>query len=110
MQHLLENIKEYMDMLEDTQLKETVSELTVTELMEVWDFLNDKEKLRLFLIFDHEMKSDFISELSANDQEFLIIELSEHAGISIFIYAGNNPDRGKLRDPVFHSYDPRSCY
>jgi len=79
MQHLLENIKEYMDMLEDTQLKETVSELTVTELMEVWDFLNDKEKLRLFLIFDHEMKSDFISELSANDQEFLIIELSEHA-------------------------------
>lgn len=79
MQHLLENIREYMDMLEDTQLKETVSELTVTELIEVWDFLNDKEKLRLFLIFDHELKSDFISELSANDQEFLIVELSEHA-------------------------------
>lgn len=79
MQHLLENIKEYMDMLEDTQLKETVKELTVAELIEVWDFLNDKEKLRLFLILDHEMKSDFISELPAGDQEFLIVELSEHA-------------------------------
>ena len=79
MQHLLENIKEYMDMLEDSQLRETVSELTVAELIEVWDFLNDKEKLRLFLILDHEMKSDFIGELSTNDQEFLIVELSEHA-------------------------------
>ncbi len=79
MQHLLENIKEYLDMLEDTQLKETVSELTVAELIEIWDFLNEKEQLRLFLILDHEMKSDFISELSANDQEFLIVELSEHA-------------------------------
>lgn len=79
MQHLLENIKEYMDMLEDSQLKETVSELTVAELIEVWDFLNEKEKLRLFLVLDHEMKSDFISDLSANDQEFLIVELSEHA-------------------------------
>ncbi len=79
MQHLLENIKEYMDMLEDTQLKETISEITVAELIEVWDFLNEKEKLRLFLVFDHELKSDFISELSTNDQEFLIVELSEHA-------------------------------
>ncbi len=79
MQHLLENIKEYMDMLEDTQLKETISELTVAELIDVWDFLNGKEKLRLFLVFDHELKSDFISELSTSDQEFLIVELSEHA-------------------------------
>ncbi|MDA3811357.1 MAG: magnesium transporter [Spirochaetaceae bacterium] len=79
MQHLFENIKEYLDILEDTQLKETLSEITVTELIDVWDFLNDDEKLRLFLILDHEMKSDFIGELSANDQEFLIVELSEHA-------------------------------
>lgn len=79
MQHLLENIKEYLDILEDTQLKETVSELTVAELIEVWDFLSEKEQLRLFLILNHEMKSNFISELSANDQEFLIVELSEHA-------------------------------
>lgn len=79
MQHLLENIKEYMDMLEDSQLKETISELTVTELIEVWDFLNESEKLRLFLLFDHDMKSSFISELSTSDQEFLIVELSEQA-------------------------------
>ena len=79
MQHLLENIKEYMDLLEDTQLKETVSEATVAELEEVWDFLSEQEQLRLFLLLDHEMKSDLISELSANDQEFLIVELSEHA-------------------------------
>lgn len=79
MQHLLENIREYMDMIEDTQLKSTVSDLTVSELIDVWDFLNEEEKLRLFLIFDHEMKSDFISELPTADQEFLIVELSEHA-------------------------------
>ncbi|MBI9096984.1 MAG: magnesium transporter [Spirochaetaceae bacterium] len=79
MQHLLENIKEYMDLLEDTQLKETVSHLTVAELIDVWDFFNNKEKLRLFLLLDHEMKSNFISELSPTDQEYLIVELSEHA-------------------------------
>lgn len=79
MQQLLENIKEYMDIPEDTQLKETVKNLTVTELIEIWDFFNEKEKLRLFLIVDHEIKSELISELSANDQEFLILELSEHA-------------------------------
>jgi len=79
MQHLLENIKEYLDLLEDTQLKETVKEMTVAELIDVWEFLNEQEQLRLFLILDHEMKSDFISELSTNDQEFLIVELSEHA-------------------------------
>ncbi|MBB6478422.1 magnesium transporter [Spirochaeta isovalerica] len=79
MQHLLENIKEYMDMLDDTQLRTTVSELTVAELIEVWDFLNEKEKLRLFLLFDHDVKSEFITELSTADQEFLIVELSEQA-------------------------------
>jgi magnesium transporter len=79
MQHLLENIKEYLDLLEDAQLKDTISELTAAELIEVWDFLNEKEKLRLFLILNHEMKSNIISELSSSDQEFLIVELSEHA-------------------------------
>jgi len=79
MQHLLENIKEYMDMLDDSQLRVTISELTVAELIEVWDFLNEKEKLRLFLLFDHDVKSEFITELSTADQEFLIVELSEQA-------------------------------
>ncbi|MBN2657744.1 MAG: magnesium transporter [Spirochaetales bacterium] len=79
MQHLLENIKEYMDLLDDRQLRTTVSELTVAELIEVWDFLTEKEKLRLFLLFDHDVKSEFITELSTADQEFLIVELSEQA-------------------------------
>lgn len=79
MQHLLENIKEYMDMLEDTQLRETIKELTVAELIEVWEFLTEQEKLRLFLLFDHDVKSEFITELPSADQEYLIVELSEQA-------------------------------
>lgn len=79
MQHLLENIQEYMEVFDDARLRETLSELTVTELIEIWDFLNEKEKLRLFLLFEHEVKSEFITELSTADQEFLIVELSEQA-------------------------------
>jgi magnesium transporter len=76
MSQVLENLKEYMDPLNEEQIKGVVQGLSVPELLVVWDMLNDEESLRIFLHLDQEARSNLMMELPTPEQERLLQTLS----------------------------------
>ena len=73
---VIDNLKQYMDPLNDDQLKNAVQGLSVTELVEIWDTLDDEESLKVFLHLDKEKRSFLMTELYVPDQERLLKALS----------------------------------
>jgi len=71
-------------------LKEFLSSVTITDLLDSWDFLSEEEQLKVFLGLPLEKKVDLVNELSPSEQEKLIEELSEQ-NIRAFL-EGMEPD------------------
>lgn len=70
-----ENLKEYLDLLGDQELRSAMAEIPVHDLIDFWDYLEDEEKTRVFLLLDLERKVHLTTELSQPDQEKLIQNL-----------------------------------
>lgn len=76
MSQVLENLKEYMDPLNEEQIKGVIQGLSVQELLVVWDMLNDEESFRVFLHLDQEARSNLLLELPSEEQSRLLKTLS----------------------------------
>ncbi|MFP3958624.1 MAG: magnesium transporter [Spirochaetaceae bacterium] len=72
---LVENIREYLHILDDSELRSVVADLPVHDLVDIWDSLEEDEAYRIFLLLDLEKKVRLITSLSPADQEFLIRSL-----------------------------------
>lgn len=79
MSDILENIKQYLDPLDDVALRAAVAEITVADLEDVWGQLDDDAALRVFMILPRETRGDLVAELSDADQEKLVAALSVRA-------------------------------
>jgi magnesium transporter len=90
MQNLIENLKEYLDPVNDGQLRSVLDELSAAEIAEIWDNFSNEESLRIFALIQQDKRSDLISELHIYEQEHLIRELSE--GITKTLLNGMEPD------------------
>ncbi len=71
-------------------LKEFLSSVTITDLLDSWDFLSKEERLKVFLGLPLDKKVDLVNELAPSEQEKLIEELSEQ-NIRAFL-EGMEPD------------------
>ena len=69
---LVENIREYLHILDDSELRNVVANLPVHDLVDIWDSLEEEEVQRIFLLLDLEKKVHLITSLSPADQELLI--------------------------------------
>ena len=77
-----DNIREYMNLLDEKDLKKIIAETPTQELLDIWEDLDEKEELKLFSHLKIERKVDIIRQLPPERQEFLIKALSEeHAKI-----------------------------
>ncbi|MFO7781754.1 MAG: magnesium transporter [Spirochaetia bacterium] len=72
---LVENLREYLHILEDSELRNVVANLPVHDLVDVWDSLEEDEAQRIFLLLDLDKKVHLITSLSPSDQELLIKSL-----------------------------------
>jgi magnesium transporter len=80
MKETMTNIREFMHLLKDHELKKSIGEIPISDLIEAWDDLKEEEALKIFSLLDKEKKVDLISSLTPNMQETLIQALSaEHA-------------------------------
>jgi len=115
MQTALENIRDYMDLLDDHELRKTISEMPIHDLLEVWDSLTEDEAVRIFLLMDLEKKVSLITSLPQADQEWLIKSLSIENVRLIFkevepddlvdIIQAVNPE---VRESVWNSLSPKA--
>lgn len=76
MQKLVDNLRDYMSLLENHQLREVVQELPVPELVELWGDLDEAEQRRIFLLLRLQQKVQVVRDLSGADQESIIKSLS----------------------------------
>ncbi len=84
MQNLIENLKEYLEQVDDAELKLMLDELSAAEIAEIWDNFTEEENLKMFLMIPQEKRSEVILELQSSEQEVLIRGLSEEAAKSLF--------------------------
>ena len=76
----IDNLREYLKDLKDQDLKKAVAEIPITELVDIWEDLDEEEELKLFRILDLERKVDLLDTMPISKQELLIRSLtSEHA-------------------------------
>ncbi len=80
MSGFLDNLREYLTDMKDQELKSLVVDIPMSELIEVWDDLDEEKELKIFGVLDLEHKVDLIHELPISKQEMLIKSLTgEHA-------------------------------
>ena len=72
----LDNMRKYLKDLKDQELKKAVAEIPISELIEIWDDLDEEEELKLFRILDLERKVDLMDTLPISKQETLIKSLT----------------------------------
>jgi magnesium transporter len=72
-----DNIREYMNLLDDKDLKRIISETSTQEIIDIWEDLNEEEEIKMFSLLDMERKVEVISELPPSSQESIILALSE---------------------------------
>ncbi|MFW5728564.1 MAG: magnesium transporter [Spirochaetota bacterium] len=72
---LVENLREYMHILSEDELRSLVANLPIHDLLDVWDALTDEEALKVFRLLDIETKASLITELPQSDQESLLESL-----------------------------------
>ena len=76
----IDNLREYLKDLKDQDLKKAVAEIPITELVDIWEDLDEEEELKLFRILDLERKVDLLDTMPISKQELLIRSLTgEHA-------------------------------
>jgi len=86
----MENIRENLELMKEKELKELLAEVPLSELIEVWDSLNEEEELKIFTSLTIEQKVDLMTSLALSKQEALIISLAgEHLKI---LLAEMDPD------------------
>jgi magnesium transporter len=73
---MLDNIREYMALMKNEELRRLVTELPMSELIELWDFLSEEEELKIFSLLDLNQKVDLITSLSPATQEALVKSLT----------------------------------
>ncbi|MBN2738099.1 MAG: magnesium transporter [Spirochaetales bacterium] len=73
----LNNIREYITLLDDANLKSYIRNLPLTTLLEFWDDLSSEEELKIFSLLNTEEKVDLIASLSPGQQEKLIRQISD---------------------------------
>lgn len=76
MDKLLENIREYVDLRKEEDLKSLFSEKPIPDIIHLWHYLSKKEAKKIFLLLDLEKKVDLINALPQKDQESLVKSLS----------------------------------
>jgi len=72
----LNNMRKYLKNLKDQELKKVAAEIPISELIEIWDDLDEEEELKLFRILDLERKVDLMDTLPISKQELLIKSLT----------------------------------
>ncbi|MBA7574467.1 Magnesium transporter MgtE [subsurface metagenome] len=90
MSKAMENIREYLVLMKERELKKLLAEVALSELIELWDSLNEQEELKIFTSLTIEQKVDLITSLALSKQEALITSLTgEHLKI---LLAEMDPD------------------
>lgn len=80
MPEILDNIRQYMSLMKEQELKRLITETTLPELIDIWEELSEAEELKIFSILDLDRKVDLITALPYSKQEALIKSLTgEHA-------------------------------
>ncbi|MBA7484447.1 MAG: magnesium transporter [Spirochaeta sp.] len=86
----MENIREYLELMKEKDIKQLLAEIPLSELIELWDSLNEEEELKIFTSLTTEQKVDLITSLTLSKQEALITSLTgEHLKI---LLAEMDPD------------------
>ncbi len=62
--------------MSDKEIKTLLSQMSLADLIELWDYLEEEDVIRLFLLLDLSQKVDLIHELPTSQQEFIILQLS----------------------------------
>jgi magnesium transporter len=62
--------------MSDKEIKHILSQMSLADLIELWDYLDDDDVIKLFLLLDLSQKVDLIHELPTSQQEFIILQLS----------------------------------
>lgn len=73
---ILENIKKYLSEFRDSEFKKMVANISISELLDLWDDLTEEEELKIFTMLDLEKKVDLITSLPPSKQEALITSLT----------------------------------
>lgn len=73
----LESIKEYLELLNSSELKNNLKEISTQDLIENWNLLSDEEERIIFKHLPLDMKLDLMNSLSSEDQEAIIRNLTE---------------------------------
>ncbi|KKK45089.1 hypothetical protein LCGC14_3166060, partial [marine sediment metagenome] len=90
MSKTMENIREYLVLMKEKELKEVLAEVPLPELIEQWDSLSEEEEVKIFTGLTIEQKVDLITSLALSKQEALITSLTgEHLKI---LLAEMDPD------------------
>ena len=76
MQNLLDNLREYMELLDHRQLREVLHEVPAPELIEMWPALDSEEAHKIFLLLKLDQKVDLMRAISLGEQEDLLKSLS----------------------------------
>ena len=76
MSKAMENIREYLVLMKERELKKLLAEVALSELIELWDSLNEQEELKIFTSLTIEQKVDLITSLALSKQEALITSLT----------------------------------
>ena len=71
----IENLREFIQELDDDHLREIVIDMPISDIVELWPALKDVEAINLFLLLPIEQKAELITELGTGDQEWLIENL-----------------------------------
>jgi magnesium transporter len=78
----MENIRECLKLLSDSELKKMFSEIPTDRFIKLWDELSEEEEVKIFSLLNLDKKLDLINELAPSKQEALITSLSvEHAKV-----------------------------
>jgi magnesium transporter len=87
MEKLIENLSEFMeDPLKNKEIKQTLRELSLSDLEELWSTLNAELQEKLFLLIDQDSRSALMAELNHSDQEKLLESLSEQVTKDLIHY------------------------
>jgi magnesium transporter len=74
---MLDNIRSYMVLMKNEELKRLITDLPMSELIALWDDLSEEEELKIFSLLDLEQKVDLVTTLSYAKQEALITSLTK---------------------------------
>ncbi len=76
MKNLIENLREYDDILKSEEIKVFLKNISPSEIEEIWGLLTKKEYIKIFSNLPLEKKVDLFNLLSSTEQEKLITILS----------------------------------